>query len=152
MEVSSHFFVCGGNEDFCFICVYPTRTVERKTILYVLVDMIAGVICIALCLLPYAGREDYVQSTSILNDVMVSRMFSTTFVGGNTEIPAFLAILVALSIYAYAAKVENKDEYFYHTIWITLAVFCSLFYLCICASILDCSACTIYRHFSGYEK
>ena len=112
---------------FALFVFIPLVLLKEKRILYVIVDMIAGVICIALCLLPYAGREDYVQSTSILNDVMVSRMFSTAFVGGNTEIPAFLAILVALSIYAYAAKGENKDEYFYHTIWITLAVFAAFF-------------------------
>lgn len=89
---------------FALFVFIPLVLLKEKRILYVIVDMIAGVICIALCLLPYAGREDYVQSTSILNDVMVSRMFSTAFVGGNTEIPAFLAILVTLSIYAYAAK------------------------------------------------
>lgn len=112
---------------FALFVFIPLVLLREKRILYVIGDMIAGVLCIVFCLLPYAGREDYVEATSILNDVMVSRMFSTAFTGGNTEIPAFLALLVALSIYAYATEVKTRDEYFYNVIWMTLAVFSAFF-------------------------
>ncbi len=86
-----------------------------------------GTVWIALCLLPYAGREDYIEATSVLNDVMVERMFTTTLPAGNVEIPAFLSILVAISIWAYIKKPQTKEACFYYVNWIGLAVFADFF-------------------------
>lgn len=86
-----------------------------------------GMVFILLCLLPYAGRADYIEATSILNDMMVEHMLLKTFPAGNVEIPAFLTLLVAISIWAYVKKVETREQYFYYTNWIALAVFAAFF-------------------------
>lgn len=112
---------------FALFVFIPLVLLKEKRILFVLFDLAAGLLCVALCLIPYAGRQDYVESTSILNDVMVERMFSTVFPAGNTDIPIFLAILVALSIFAYAVQLKRREDYFYYAMWLSLAVFGGFF-------------------------
>lgn len=112
---------------FALFVFIPLVLLREKRILYAIWDLLMGTVWIALCLLPYAGREDYIEATSVLNDVMVERMFTTTFPAGNVEIPAFLSILVAISIWAYIKKPQTKESCFYDVNWIGLAVFADFF-------------------------
>ena len=112
---------------FALFVFIPLVLMREKRILYAVWDLLMGTVWIALCLLPYAGREDYIESTSVLNDVMVERMFTTTLPAGNVEIPAFLSILVAISIWAYMKKPKTKEACFYYVNWIALAVFADFF-------------------------
>lgn len=112
---------------FALFVFIPLVLLREKRILYVIWDFLIGMVFILLCVLPYAGRADYKEATSILNDVMVERMFTTTFPAGNMEIPAFLTILVGIGIWAYVKKVESKEQYFYYANWISLAVFAGFF-------------------------
>lgn len=112
---------------FALFVFIPLVLMREKRIFAVIGDLLAGVAFVLVCLLPYAGREDYVEATSVLNDVMVARIFETVLPAGNLEIPAFLTILVGISIWAYTIKAKTREEYFYYVNWIALAVFADFF-------------------------
>lgn len=112
---------------FAMFVFIPLVMLREKRILAVIGDLVAGTVFILASLLPYAGRADYVESTSILNDVMVDRMFETVFPAGNLEIPIALTVLVGICIWAYATKIESREEYLYYVNWIALAVFADFF-------------------------
>ena len=112
---------------FALFVFIPLVLLREKRIFAVIGDMLVGVVFILVCLVPYAGRADYVEATSVLNDVMVDRMFETVLPAGNLEIPAFLTILVGISIWAYATEVKSREAYFYYANWIALAVFAAFF-------------------------
>lgn len=112
---------------FAMFVFIPLVMLREKRILAVVGDLAVGTVFILASLLPYAGRADYVESTSILNDVMVDRIFETVFPAGNLEIPAFLTILVGICIWAYATKIKDREQYLYYANWIALAVFADFF-------------------------
>lgn len=112
---------------FALFIFIPLVLLKEKRILYVLRDWLVGMIGIAVCLLPYAGKADYIEATSVLNDSMIERMFQTAFPGGNTILPAFMLIFVSVCIWAYALELKTGEEYFYYTNWISLAVFAGFF-------------------------
>lgn len=112
---------------FALFVFIPLVLLREKRIFAVVKNLLVGVLFILACMLPYAGREDYVEATSILNDIMVERMFEVVLPAGNLEIPAFLTILVGISIWAYATKLKFREEYFYYINWIVLAVFAAFF-------------------------
>lgn len=112
---------------FALFVFIPLVLLREKRILSALWDLFVGTWFILLGRLPYMGREDYKQATSILMDVMTDRMFETTFTAGNVEIPAFLSILIAICIWAYMTKIEGRNQYFYYTNWIALAALAAFF-------------------------
>lgn len=112
---------------FAMFVFIPLVMLREKRILAVVGDLAVGTVFILASLLPYAGREDYIEATSVLNDVMVDRIFETVFPAGNLEIPAFLTILVGICIWAYATTLKSREEYLYYVNWIALAVFADFF-------------------------
>jgi hypothetical protein len=112
---------------FAIFVFLPLVFLKEKRILSVVWDLFVGFWGILLCVIPYAWREDYKQSTAILNDVMKERLFSTVFPAGNVDIPIFFALLVALCIWCYMQKVSTKESLAAYAVWISLAVFAAFF-------------------------
>lgn len=112
---------------FALFIFIPLVFLREKRILAVLWDMFVGCWFILASLIPYAWREDYVESTSILNNAMVERLFRTSFPGGNTDIPIFVVLLVGICIWAYMKKITEKNEYFVYVTWIAACVFAAFF-------------------------
>lgn len=112
---------------FALFIFIPLVLLREKRILPAIWNLFVGTWFILICRLPYMGRADYTEATSILNNVMVQRMFDTTFPTGNAETPIFLAILIAISIWSYVTKINEKHQYFYYANWIALAVFAAFF-------------------------
>ena len=112
---------------FAMFVFIPLVMLREKRILAVVGDLAVGTVFILASLLPYAGRADYLEATSVLNDVMVDRMFETVFPTGNLQIPAFLTIFVGICIWAYVTKIKSKEKYLYYVNWIALAVFAVFF-------------------------
>lgn len=112
---------------FALFVFIPLVLLREKRILAAIGDLLVGVLFILVSLVPYAGRADYEEATSVLNDVMVDRMFETVLPAGNLEIPAFLTILVGICIWAYATEIKSREAYFYYANWIALAVFAAFF-------------------------
>jgi hypothetical protein len=112
---------------FALFLLLPLIFLREKRVLYVLWDMFVGVWGILLCVIPYAWRQDYKDSTAVLNDVMIVRLFGTQFPAGNTDIPIFTALLVAVCIWCYVKKAEGKRQRFVYAVWIALYVFAAFF-------------------------
>lgn len=112
---------------FALFVFIPLVFLKEKRILPALLNLIAGLLFIVLSLAPYGWRSDYHESSDFLTEIMSARLFETVVPGGNSEIPIFTAILVAISIWAYVKTVERKEDYFYYANWIALAVFADFF-------------------------
>lgn len=112
---------------FALFVFIPLVLLREKRILHAIWDLFVGTWFILICRLPYMGRADYIESTSILNDVMIERMFTVTLPTGNTVTPIFLALLIAICIWAYIKKPEGAGQRFYYAMWTSLAIFASFF-------------------------
>lgn len=112
---------------FALFLFLPLVFLKEKRTLYVIWDIFVGLWGILICVIPYAWREDYKESTAILNDVMIVRLFGTQFPGGNLDIPIFTALVVAVCIWCYLQKVEGSRDTFVYANWIALFVFASFF-------------------------
>lgn len=117
---------------FALFVFIPLVFLKEKRILPALLNLLAGLLFIVLSLAPYGWRSDYHESSDFLTDIMSRRLFSTFIPGGNSGIPIFTAILVAISIWAYAKKIDRKEDYCYYANWIALAVFAD-FFICVFA-------------------
>lgn len=112
---------------FALFVFLPLVFLKEKRILAAVWDVFVGLWWILVCVIPYAWRDDYKESTAILNDVMIERLFSTQLQAGNVDIPIFWAILVAICIWAYVTHVDGQEERFSYANWIALAVFAAFF-------------------------
>lgn len=112
---------------FALFVFIPLVLLKEKRILAVIGDFMAGLLFIALSLVPYAWRTDYHESSDFLTDIMSQRLFSTSAPGGNSGIPIFAALLVAITIWAYVMEVKEKEDYLFYVNWIALAVFANFF-------------------------
>jgi hypothetical protein len=121
------FAFAGALKIFALFLFFPLVLLREKRILHALCDMLVGLLFVFLSLFPYAGRADYIQATSILNDIVTERMFSTTFPLGNADVPIFLPLLAGICIWAYVTKPGGREETFYRVNWIALAVYASFF-------------------------
>lgn len=121
------FSLAAALKTFALFLFLPLVFLREKRTLYVIWDIFVGLWGILVCVIPYAWREDYKESTAILNDVMIERLFGTQFPGGNLDIPIFTALVVAMCIWCYMQKVEEKRELFVYANWIALFVFASFF-------------------------
>lgn len=121
------FSLAAALKTFALFLFLPLVFLKEKRTLYVIWDIFVGLWGILICVIPYAWREDYKQSTAVLNDVMIVRLFQTQFPGGNTDIPIFTALVIAMCIWCYLKKVEGKRETFVYALWIALFVFASFF-------------------------
>lgn len=111
---------------FALFVFLPLVFLKEKRILNVVWNIFCGLIGVLLCVLPYGGREDYKESTAILNDVMIERLFKTVFPAGNVKIPIFIAVLIALCIWCYVQNVK-KEELQDFAMYIALFVFADFF-------------------------
>ena len=112
---------------FALFLFLPLVFLKEKRILYVIKDMIIGLVFSMLCILPYSWRTDYHESSDFLTEIMTKRLFSVVFPGGNSQIPAFISILIAICIFAYALEIQGKNKYFQYVVWIGAVVFSDFF-------------------------
>lgn len=121
------FSLAAALKTFALFLFLPLVFLKEKRTLYVIWDIFVGLWGILICVIPYAWREDYKESTAILNDVMIERLFGTQFPGGNIDIPIFTALVVALCIFCYMQHIEGRRNRFVYAVWIALFVFASFF-------------------------
>lgn len=114
-------------KSFALFVFLPLVFLKEKRILNVVWDIFVGLLGIFMCLIPYAGRADYKESTAVLNDVMIERLFATKLQAGNVDIPIFFALLVGLCIWCYTRKISGKKTYFVYAVWVALTVFVTFF-------------------------
>lgn len=112
---------------FALFVFIPLVFLKEKRILPALGNLLAGLIFVFLSLAPYAWRNDYHEASDFLTEIMTQRLFAVSIPGGNSSIPIFSALLVAICIWAYVTNVEKEEDYFYYTNWIALTVFAIFF-------------------------
>ena len=121
------FSFAAAAKTFALFLFLPLVFLKEKRTLYVIWDIFVGFWFILICVIPYAWREDYKESTAVLNDVMIERLFGTQFPAGNVNIPIFAALLIAICIWCYMQNITEKRQLFATVMWVGLFAYAAFF-------------------------
>lgn len=112
---------------FAIFIFIPLVLLAEKRILYVLKDIVLGLVMLLVSVVPYMRDESYIELTGWFNQLMTGRMFEAVIDAGNTDIPIFMCLFIGICIYAYCISAKGMHEYYEYIIWLSCAVFATFF-------------------------